>query len=367
MINVAFVFEDSRFGGPHAQAVATIKKIKGINFKVLISNKSSHIFRRKLRHKKIIYEEKDMHSISLNFNSLLKYIFFFIRDFFTIFFFLRKNDIDIVHIPGGLYFFKTVLAAKLARKKIIWHIHDEQSNPILKYIFYFIRNNINYFLFASYSSLKYYKKYLPLKAKKSVIQSTIDDKFFRLKRKISNKILILTVANISPVKDIETIILAAKQLEKYKNDISFIIIGQVWDSQKKYFHKILKMIYENKISNIKIIDKFTDPVKFYSNSSIYICSSLNESSPMAVWEAMSSGLPIITTPCGDIKYLLKNNFNTLIFNKKNYNSLAKKIIYLINNKKVRNKISKNAKITAYNEFLAQKNIPKIKNIYNEIY
>ena len=65
------------------------------------------------------------------------------------------------------------------------------------------------------------------------------------------------------------------------------------------------MIYENKISNIKIIDKFTDPVKFYSNSSIYICSSLNESSPMAVWEAMSSGLPIITTPCGDIKYLLK--------------------------------------------------------------
>ena len=74
MINVAFVFEDSRFGGPHAQAVTAIKKIKGINFKVLISNKSSHIFKSKLRLKKIIYEEKDIYSISLNFNSLLRYI-----------------------------------------------------------------------------------------------------------------------------------------------------------------------------------------------------------------------------------------------------------------------------------------------------
>lgn len=366
MTNVAFIFEDSRFGGPHAQSIATINGLKKINFKLLISSHNSQVFKKKLKKEKIAYEEKNIQSLSLNFNSLLRYIYFFFRDFFTIYYFLKNNNISIVHIPGGLYFFKTALAAKFAKKRILWHFHDEKTNFILKCIFYFIKNNIDYYLFASYSSLKYYKNYLPNRINSNVIQSSINDKFFKLKKKKSSKIIILTVSNINPTKDIETIILTAKKLDKLKKKISFIVLGQVWNSQKNYFRKISKIIDHNKISNIKIINKFSDPERLYSSSSIYLCSSLNESSPMSVWEAMASGLPVISTPCGDIKYFLKNNFSGFIVKKKDYTSIAEKIIHLINNNSICDKFSKNAKIIARREFLGKKNIPSIGEIYNEI-
>ena len=59
----------------------------------------------------------------------------------------------------------------------------------------------------------------------------------------------ITVANINPVKNLELIIMIAASLKFVKN-IRFHIIGRVWKSQIKYNEKILKLIKDEKLSNI---------------------------------------------------------------------------------------------------------------------
>ena len=52
-----------------------------------------------------------------------------------------------------------------------------------------------------------------------------------------------------------------------------------------------------------------DEPSFLKSGDIFVYTSISESGPMAVWEAMAMGKPIVTTDVGSVSQYLKNEEN----------------------------------------------------------
>ncbi|MBU1147284.1 MAG: glycosyltransferase [Candidatus Omnitrophica bacterium] len=76
------------------------------------------------------------------------------------------------------------------------------------------------------------------------------------------------------------------------------------------------------------------------NASIFLLPSYNEGLPVAMLEAMASGLPVISTKVGAIPETVEDGINGFLVNPGEKQELAAKIVYLLKNRKLREKIGK---------------------------
>ena len=122
-------------------------------------------------------------------------------------------------------------------------------------------------------------------------------------------------------------------MQKLTPEFNYYVAGPIYKTQKKYFLKIKNEIKINKIKNLKFLGYKKNIFKFLYKIDIYCCFSLRESSPLSVWEAMSVGLPIISTDVGDLKrYIKTGKFGYVVEN--NPNLFKSKIYKIIKNKKL---------------------------------
>ncbi len=76
---------------------------------------------------------------------------------------------------------------------------------------------------------------------------------------------------------------------------------------------------------------------------IFVCASHSESGPMTVWEAMSMGMPILSTDVGDVKSFLEQAQCGLCVPVSNVKEMADKFSLLIHDEALRIKMGKNAR------------------------
>lgn len=102
-------------------------------------------------------------------------------------------------------------------------------------------------------------------------------------------------------------------------------------------------------------------------SSIFLFPSYNEGMPMAILEAMSYGLAIITTNVGGIPKLIEDGVNGYLCEPGDINDLADKLKELIENPEKRSAFGREArtKVTENYSFDSHKN--KILDLYNRLY
>lgn len=108
-----------------------------------------------------------------------------------------------------------------------------------------------------------------------------------------------------------------------------------------------KLIAELKLQNHVILAGVTDnPIKAMHNAKFFIMTSDFEGIPNSLIEAMSIGLPCISTDCspGGAALLIKDNINGLLVPRNNPDALFLKMIYLTDNHEIADKIGNNAKM-----------------------
>jgi glycosyltransferase involved in cell wall biosynthesis len=106
--------------------------------------------------------------------------------------------------------------------------------------------------------------------------------------------------------------------------------------------------------------------KIFSKSMIFCLPSFAEGFPMAILDAFSYGIPVLSTKCGRIDMVLKDNNNILFFEMGNVIELSNKLDNLMYNEELRNKIGSNGYHFSQKNFELEVVVDKIKRIYINI-
>lgn len=197
--------------------------------------------------------------------------------------------------------------------------------------------------------LKIYKDIGIKKKNITTIPYGVETSLFKKKKYLNKKIIkFLVVGRNHPKKNYNIIIKAAKSLllKDIKN-FKIIFIGRNVGNLKKIVYdldlqsnvELIEQIGSNK--NKKDIAKFPSKklLEYYFKSDIFLFPSIIELCPVSILEATAAGLPIITsdTPgCRDIVY---KNQNAYLVNFKKKDEIVYSMQKLINNFKLRKKMS----------------------------
>jgi len=359
---ITIIIEDLRIGGPQKQLVYFINSIKSsnkYNFNLLIPNDNNTFFKNEISKKiKISYFPFSIPSKK----NIFKYFFFFLFELIYLIFQLKKNKTETVYVAGGTTNFKSIIAAKLLKLKIIWHIHDCNTNYLIKKIFYLLFSKKIKFIFASQKSKNYYLNKKSTK-KWKVLRSSVKVNLNKKKlKKIDKSFNVGMVANINPDKNIELFI---KIVEKNLNKkIQFHLFGNVWKSQNSYYNFLLKN-YKKIFSSFNWNKKVFNNFEIYKKIDLLLCTSKTESFPLSFSEALSYSIPIITTDVGDVKKFFKSKKKfAYVIQSHKPTQFLNIINYLFKNKKIFYQNRLNAKKFAFNNLNIKNYSKEILSIFN---
>ncbi|MHA1410336.1 MAG: GT4 family glycosyltransferase PelF [Candidatus Odinarchaeia archaeon] len=175
-----------------------------------------------------------------------------------------------------------------------------------------------------------------------------------------DEIVVGTLARVNPIKDVKTLIKAAKLVLDKKPNVRFEYIGPSED--KEYLYELNELIEDLSLENkFNFIPETLTPEDAYSRFSIFALSSISEAQPLAVLEAMSAGLPIVATKVGGVPEPVSGN--GLLVEPGDYRGFAKSLLYFVNNPVKTKKISKLAKQKAEYCYSEHAFIKSYRNLY----
>ena len=357
-LKVANIILEGRFGGPQNRILQVAERLKeyGIETVVIMPKKDSETFYSKLIEKNIQVKRLNLHRLTKQIPHLIGYIVFFIPELFSLYKYLKAQKIKLVHCNNP-WQFKGILAAKMASAKTIWHLNSTDTPTTIKVIFKMLAGFCDGFIVASDRTRRYFFSTEGLNTKKSiVIQAPVDTSHYNPEHVVEDKDIanrsgtkITTVGIINPSKGIEYFIKMANILcEKYK-DLLFYIVGPHFDSQKGYFERLNLLIKGLHLNGVFFYGKSDNVASVLKATDIYVCSSVAEASPTAVWEAMAMEKAIVSTDVGDVNVYVQDGVNGFVVPPRDAEALAEKVSILIEDKNLRTKFGKLARATAVKE------------------
>ncbi|MFW6047175.1 MAG: glycosyltransferase family 4 protein, partial [Candidatus Woesearchaeota archaeon] len=151
--------------------------------------------------------------------------------------------------------------------------------------------------------------------------------------------LLLTVGRLHPQKGHIDLIPAIPQLVKQFPDIYFL-----WAGEGELRQTLEQKAREYEISErIIFLGYRSDIQKIYQASDLFIFPSHFEGQPFSLMEAMSWGLPVVTTSVSGIPEIINDNIHGLLFEAGDSCDLLKKVQFALNNPELLKKMSLEAK------------------------
>ena len=155
---------------------------------------------------------------------------------------------------------------------------------------------------------------------------------------VREKTIVTASARFEHRKGIDILLKAFNIIQKEYPDYQLKIYGS---GQLETEYK--RIITELDIKNVYILPPSKNIIQLVKCCEIFVLPSREEGMPNVLIEAMSIGIPCISTNCppGGPKYLSNNQTRVLLYEVENYQELAMKIKLIINNKELSNSLSEN--------------------------
>ncbi|MBT6491932.1 MAG: glycosyltransferase family 4 protein, partial [Deltaproteobacteria bacterium] len=133
--------------------------------------------------------------------------------------------------------------------------------------------------------------------------------------------LIGYVGRFGPEKSLETLIEAHANIEAETNAHLVLVGGLRQEIRSKHFGK-----------NVTVVGPTVDPHLYYQAMDVYVLTSLTESFPLGILEAMACGVTPVSTPVGAIPTFISSGKNGLLFQPKNVGELSRHLKILLADK-----------------------------------
>ena len=294
---------------------------------------------------------------------------------------ISKNIELVILFLGGSALILPMLTAKLLKKKVIIVVSESVSKDVERmysnklfgtggFIFYHIMRileEINYMLsnrivlyskaiIHSYGLERYKDKILPFGAR------FVDGNLFKIKKGINErKILIGYVGRFVEEKGIREFIDAIPVVLEKRGNVEFLVCGE-----GPLFREIKDKIKNNKLSdNVKLVGwvPHEELPEYLNILKLFVLPSHTEGMPNIVLEAMSCGTPVLATPVGGIKDIIRNEKTGFILENNSPEAIAENIIKVLGHSNL-DEIAENAHALIQQEYTYDAAVRRYEEILN---
>jgi glycosyltransferase involved in cell wall biosynthesis len=290
----------------------------------------------------------------------------------------------VVHIQAtsGLSFWKTtifILIGKLLGMKTIAHLHGgrfqqfyRESSPLLRGA---IRRNLrraDVVIALSDNWKNSLLEEVEHHLRVEVVNNSVDTLFAQALQngratlpRTANTILFM--GNLGRHKGVYDILQAVPLVLDKHPDVRFVFAGE--EDKKGERVKIEQRYHEMGLEkNVHFLGLVTGQTKLalFRQAMLFVLPSYIENLPYALLEAMAMGLPLVTTPVGAIPEIVENGRNGFLIQPGDYVALADRIVKLLDNPELREKMSKENTKIIQNRFLPDAAMRKITDIYRKL-
>ena len=290
--------------------------------------------------------------------------------------FIRRHDIDLIHVHHGKDLFLCVLAKVIANRGKLVYTRQMNLTRFKNDIYHrFLYKNVDAYLCITQLLHDDAVKYLPIEKNRVQVlyygvpvppEETIDCRAFtELQGLNPDAIKVAIFGRVEEIKGQHLVVQAVKMLISEGLDIQAAMIGHIMD--KKYFAQIEKVIKENQLeTDIKYLGFHDTPVSIMPCFDIVVLATRCETFGLVLPEAMRAGTCVVGTNCGGVPEIIQHNKTGLLFMPGDVQDLANQLRRLANNADYRNEVANAGKIDADLRFSEEKHFARLMTIFGEL-
>lgn len=271
---------------------------------------------------------------------------------------IKKYDIDIIYCNGTIAKIAGAFIGRFNNRSVIWHVRNIQQTSILKFIIKTLSKfkDVKKIVCVSNATAS---QFHDVNEKIRVVYNGIDPSDYNpsetrasLRKDFSinrDTVVVGSTGRLVPRKGYENLInIASSVVNKLGDniDVKFVIVGDT-----PHFFQYDHLTYlKNKVSTLGL-DKFfiftgykKDIKPYLKNFDIFVIpSNYPDPFPRSVIEAMCFNLPIVGYRIGGIAEAIENRETGFLCDPGNMDEMAKNIIELIKNEKLRISMGKSSR------------------------
>ena len=153
--------------------------------------------------------------------------------------------------------------------------------------------------------------------------------FFSQQKFSENQFTFLMISRFLGEKGVKEYLLAASIVKKRYSYVKFQLLGSFDNSLDSISPKLISDAVM--LSIIEVIPYQKDVRDYLKNSHVFVLPSYHEGMPRTIMEAMSIGRPILTTNVPGCRNTVQDMINGFLVKKGDFNQLAEKMIWYIEN------------------------------------
>ena len=379
-INLLYVITKLELGGAQKQLLSLIARLDKNRYNIFLFTAKNGL---------LLTDAQAINGLHIKTSALLERPINPFKDILAlieIYLFIRKHNIDIVHTHSSKAGILGRLAASFVRNKIIihtihgWSFNDYQSG-LCRYFFILLeRFNAKFSDKLIVVSTHDFKKGLSSRIgndrKYQLIHYGIDySEFARQDNKIREKLGIkpneLVVGMLScfkPQKSPQDFIKLAFLINQNLSDIKFILVGD----------GLLRKRIERLIAQLGLRQKVIltgwrrDIPSILQAMDVFVLTSLWEGLPISVLEAICASVPVVATNTGGISEVISEGKTGFLIspadtkNPGDMRTMAEKVISLLKDVELRQKIAKHAKESLSPNFNLENMVNNTDNFYRNL-
>ena len=256
---------------------------------------------------------------------------------------LFHPEIKIVHVQGsvGASFWRKAIfiyIAKFFHKKVVWHMHAGRFAVFYQQHRYAVRKVVDksdVIIALSEYWKEYFKNEFPTK-RVEIIKNVISAPVVHKQQ--TGYFTLLFLGLLGKNKGIYDLLECIRDHKvEFQGKLKLYIGGN------GEIEHVKQLIKEYGIADIVIFEGWVSgdkKIELLNKSDAYILPSYKEGLPISILEAMSYGMPIISTPVGGIPEIVSNGENGYLVEPGNKEDIYKAIMSLLNDADLRNRMGR---------------------------
>lgn len=266
----------------------------------------------------------------------------------------KNNNIDVLHVHDSSALLYALIALKLSKRKPKLVLSRKRNNKIKSFFLNKIKYSHHYItkiVSVSKAVESIFDEIIINKDRLVTIYDAVDVKKIsdKTNAKVLHKefglsedtLLIANIAGLDNQKDLFTFIDTAKKIKNTSDNklqIKYFIFGK--GPQKEILQEYIN---NNQLQDDIILAGYRcDILDILPEINILLMTSIEEGLPLSIYEAFAAKVPVVSTDAGGIKEVVHTNLTGLISEIKDFKSLAKDCLLLLNDHALRTKIVENA-------------------------